>query len=181
MEKREQTLARRHARQEQPLSEHTRTLPPNRVLDLVSIQNQHGPHPMKWDKSGTVVEVMGYDQYKIRVDGSGMISIRNRKFQRKIIPFNSTMRPSHSLPLEQAPSSAHNNLPHSSPGSPTQGQARGDPIPYVPAEPEIEVGNALQKKQLSPGNPRRIISRLQHHLPTDPPGREGCQASLMTT
>ena len=142
MKKREQALARRHARQEQLLSEHTKTLPPLKVSDVVSIQNQHGPHPMKWDKSGTVVEVMGYDQYKIKVDGSGRISIRNRKFLRKIVPFNSTSNTSHSLPPEQTPFSTQDNLSHR-PGSPTQEQAGGDPISYVPVE-QIEVGHAPQ-------------------------------------
>ena len=141
MEKREVALARRHARHEQILSEQNKTLPPLKVSDVASIQNQQGPHPMKWDKSGTVVVVMGYDQYKIRVDGSGRISIRNRKFLRKIVPFNSASRTSHSLPLEQTPFSAH-DLPHS-PRSPTQGQAGGDIISYVSVE-QIEVGNAPQ-------------------------------------
>ena len=141
MEKREVALARRHSRHEQILSEQNKTLPPLKVSDVVSIQNQHGPHPMKWNKSGTVVEVMGYDQYKIRVDGSGMIYFRNRKFLRQIVPFNSASRNSNSLPLEQAPFSAH-DLPHI-PRSPTQGQAGGDIISYVPVE-QIEVDHAPQ-------------------------------------
>ena len=134
MERREQALARRHARQELLLSEHTKTLPPLKVSDVVSIQNQHGPHPLKWDKSGTVVEVMQYDQYKIRMDGSGRVSVRNRKFLRKIVPFNSATRTGHSLHPEQAPTtgwSARDNLPHS-PGLPTQGQAGEDHLSYVP-------------------------------------------------
>ena len=40
-EKREPALTRRHARQEQLLSEHTKTLVPLKVSDAVSIQNQH--------------------------------------------------------------------------------------------------------------------------------------------
>ena len=50
MEKRELALARRHARQEQLLSKHTKTLTPLKVSDMVSIQNQHGPNPLKWNK-----------------------------------------------------------------------------------------------------------------------------------
>ena len=140
MEKREQALARRHARQEQLLSEHTKTLPPLKVSDVVSIQNQHGPHPLKWDKSGTVVEVMQYDQYKIRMDGSGRASIRNRKFLKKIVPFNSVTRTGHSLHPEQTPPigwSARDNL-HHSPGLPTQGQAGEDHLSHVPDE-QIEL------------------------------------------
>ena len=37
----------------------------------VLIQNQRGPHPTKWDKSGMIVDVKPYDQYLVKVDGSG--------------------------------------------------------------------------------------------------------------
>ena len=142
MEKREQALARRHARQEQLLSEHTKTLVPLKVSDVVSIQNQHGPRPLKWDKSGTVVEVMQYDQYKIRMDGSGRASVRNRKFLKKIVPFNSVTRTGYSMQPQQTPltsQSAVDNLPHSS-GHPTHGQAGDDHLP-VPDE-QIELDHA---------------------------------------
>jgi len=68
-------------------SEHTRRLPPLQVGDQVRIQNQIGPHPTKWDKTGTVVEVRQFDQYVLRVDGSGRVTLRNRKFLRRFTPF----------------------------------------------------------------------------------------------
>ena len=135
MEKREQALARRHARQEELLSEHTKTLVPLKVSDVDSIQNQHGPHPLKSDKSGTVVEVMQYDQYKIRMDGSGRVSVRNRKFLKKIVPFNSVSRTGHITHPQQTPFTSQravDNLPQS-PGHPTHEQAGGDHL-YVPEE-----------------------------------------------
>ena len=67
-------------------SEHTRRLPPLRVGDHVRIQNQTGPHPNKWDRTGNVIEVRQYDQYAIKFDGSGRVSLRNRKFLRKFEP-----------------------------------------------------------------------------------------------
>ena len=60
--------------------EHTRRVLPLTVGDHVRIQNQVGPHPMKWDKTGLVIEVRQFDQYVIRVDGSGRATTRNRKF-----------------------------------------------------------------------------------------------------
>ena len=66
--------------------EHTTALPPLRIGDQVWIQNQTGPHPTKWDKTGVIVEVRQYHQYVIRVDGSGRITLRNRKFLRKYTP-----------------------------------------------------------------------------------------------
>ena len=83
---REEALRNRHMRAAERLSEHTRTLPPLTVGDCVRIQNQTGPHPTKWDKTGIVIEVRQYDQYVVRVDGSGRVTLRNRKFLRKYLP-----------------------------------------------------------------------------------------------
>ena len=56
--------------------------------DHVRIQNQMGNYPTKWDKTGVIIEVRQYHQYVIRVDGSGRITIRNRKFLRKYTPIH---------------------------------------------------------------------------------------------
>ena len=67
-------------------SEHTKQLPPLRVGDFVRIQNQIWHHPKKWDKTGTVIEVRQFNQYVVRVDGSGRVTLRNRKFFYKYAP-----------------------------------------------------------------------------------------------
>lgn len=83
---REEALRNRHMRCSEYWSEHTKRLPPLKVGDHVRIQNQTGPNPRKWDKTGTVVEVKQFDQYKVKVDGSGRSTLRNRKFLRKYTP-----------------------------------------------------------------------------------------------
>ena len=83
---REMALRNRHMRDWERLSEHTRRLPALAVGDHVRIQNQTGPHPLKWDKTGVIIEVRQFDQYVVKVDGSGRVTIRNRKFLRKYIP-----------------------------------------------------------------------------------------------
>ena len=83
---REEALRNRHFKVSERLTEHTRTLPPLVVGDHVRIQNQRGNHPTKWDRTGVVVEVRQYDQYVIRVDGSGRVTLRNRRYLRKHIP-----------------------------------------------------------------------------------------------
>ena len=60
---REEALRNRHMRAAERWSEHTRRLPPLVVGDHVRIQNQVGNHPLKWDKTGVVVEVRQHDQY----------------------------------------------------------------------------------------------------------------------
>ena len=63
-----------------------KNLVPLKVGDYVQIQNQSGPKPTCWDKSGTVVEAHGHRQYSVRVDGSGHVTLRNRKFLKCISP-----------------------------------------------------------------------------------------------
>ena len=83
---REEALRNRHMKTSERLSEHTQVLPPLVIGDCVRIQNQRGPHPTKWDKTGLIIEVRQFDQYVVRVDGSGRVTLRNRKFLRKFIP-----------------------------------------------------------------------------------------------
>ena len=59
-------------------------MPALEVGDLVSVQNQTGPRAKKWDKTGVVVETKPNDQYRIKIDGSGQVTLRNRQFLRKI-------------------------------------------------------------------------------------------------
>ena len=83
---REEALRNRHMRMAERLTEHTKILPPLKVGDKVRIQNQTGPHPTKWDKTGAVIEVRQFDQYLVKIDGSGRATLRNRKFLRKYVP-----------------------------------------------------------------------------------------------
>ena len=83
---REEALRNRHMRAAERWSEHTKQLPPLVVGDHVRIQNQIGPNPRKWDKTGLVIEVRQHDQYVARIDGSGRVTLRNRKFLRKYLP-----------------------------------------------------------------------------------------------
>ena len=86
LQAREDALRNRHMRDAERLSEHTVSLPPLKVGDTVRIQNQVGPHPNKWDKTGIVIEVRQFHQYVIRVDGSGRVTLRNRRFLRRYTP-----------------------------------------------------------------------------------------------
>ena len=83
---REEALRNRHHKMCERLSEHTQHLPPLKVGDCVRVQNQRGRSANKWDKTAVVVEVRQFDQYVVRIDGSGRVTLRNRKFLRKYIP-----------------------------------------------------------------------------------------------
>ena len=51
------------------------------------MQDQVGTTPRRWSKTGTIVEVMDHDSYLVRIDGSNRLSKRNRKFLRRLSPF----------------------------------------------------------------------------------------------
>ena len=72
LNKREEALRKRHLQALERWSEHTRELPALKVGDHVRIQNQVGPHPTKWDRTGIVVEVRQFDQYVVKTDGHPM-------------------------------------------------------------------------------------------------------------
>ena len=88
-EDREKALRVRYCRGKEKWSEHTKELPKLSAGDRVLIQNQWGTPKMarRWDRSGVVLEVENHDQYRVRVDGSGRITVRNRRFLRKVTPY----------------------------------------------------------------------------------------------
>ena len=75
MEQREQALVKRHNRREQDLQEHTKKLVPLQVGQVVLIHIQAGNQPLKWQKSGQIVEVLPFNQYRVKLDGTGMCSL----------------------------------------------------------------------------------------------------------
>lgn len=87
LQSREEALRNRHMQAAERWAEHTRLLSPLRVGDKVRMQNQTGNRPTKWDRTGIIVEVRQFHQYVVKVDGSGRVTIRNRKFLRKYEPF----------------------------------------------------------------------------------------------
>lgn len=93
---REEALRNRHMREAERWRVHTRRLPPPAVSHYVRIQNQTGPYPNKWDKTDIIIEVRQFDQHAVRVDGSGRITLRSRKFLRRYIPVQAP-QPQHTI------------------------------------------------------------------------------------
>ena len=84
---RESALAKRAARNSEELTRGTRDLGKLTLGAHVRVQNQTREKPTRWDNTGVVVEVKGFDQYVVKMDGTGRLSMRNRKFLRKFIPY----------------------------------------------------------------------------------------------
>ena len=137
---REEALRNRHQKMCERLSEHTQHLPPLKVGDCVRVQNQRGPHPTKWDKSGIVVEVRQFDQYIVRLDGSGRVTLRDRKFLRKYVPVVSR----DSLTIHPG----HTQIPHLIPTPQVQPQVTQNLPPLIPTSQPSQI----QPKVITPQN-----------------------------
>ena len=106
----ELALRKRFIRWHENLGEHSKNLHPLRVGDRCFVQNQHGLHPKRWDRSGTVVEVLPHHQFMVKIDGSGRLTRRNRRFLRLLEQATTDIAPSTHRQLDKL--SPANDSPH---------------------------------------------------------------------
>ena len=168
---REEALRKRHMRTQERLSEHTRRLPPLRVGDHVRVQNQIGPYPLKWDKTGIVVEVRQHDQYIVKINGSNRTTLRNRRFLRHFTP----MRP------DPQPRSLLEDLNYQKftekPATATSTQPVPTSQAKIPANqtllPSLEIPQVTEERNQS----ERSIPSSQSQEKEAPPPRRSARAS----
>ena len=79
----EEALRQRFHRSAEKRDAHAHPLPTLNLGDRCYIQNQAGNFPKRWDRSGTVMEINDFDSYTLKVDGTGRVTRRNRKYLRK--------------------------------------------------------------------------------------------------
>ena len=189
LDSREDALRQRHMRAHERLSEHTQGLPPLKVVDHVRVQNQMGNFPLKWDKTGIIVEVRQFDQYLVKIDGSNRVTLRNRKFLRKFLPIYQVKTPQSILNdiSKQSPES-HIRLPgtNSEPANDIHNPklAISDNLPTSTLDktppPSIEPVNDLQTSEPSSSNEPERHAEIPAPIPlrrstriSRPPDRYG--------
>ena len=129
-------------------SEHTRPLPQLKVGDVVRVQNQTGPFPRRWDKTGTVIEVRQFHQYWVRMAGSGRATLRNRKFLRKC--------------AAPSPSAVRGHLPN----APVH-QPEGSPLPdHAPMTTPFEIDADTATQDTPPADTLHIPQQPLDTSPT---------------
>ena len=134
-------------------------LPTGKVLetlnlgDPVSVQNQFGSRPGKWGNTGIVTEVHPNRQYSILLDGSRRVTLRNRRFIRKISPEARRMQGNkYSMPTVTAniPSAPRANADISTPPDipPTRSVLTSTPRKGLQGAPPITIHDSALEKTI---------------------------------
>ena len=82
-EEREKAVAKSNQSTQNYYNKNAHPLEPLETKTAVRIQSKG-----KWDKTGSIVEVLPNRKYRIKVDGSGRTTLRNRKFIKEEIKAN---------------------------------------------------------------------------------------------
>jgi hypothetical protein len=165
---REKALATRATRDHEKWSATSRTLPPLKVGDHVFIQNQSGNYPNRWDKRGVVVEVLQNHQYRVRVDGSRRVTLRNRQFMRRFQAMEAKPFVAESFPASVVlppvsgaiDTRTTGNGPHATPVTPRATEF------YNHADRDTELGNKTtfpQELEMVPHADRSSLARPSEH------------------
>ena len=94
----EKALARRQEQKKEVLSEHTKKVNELKVGESLLVLNQMGRHARKWDSLSVVVELLPFQQYQVKLDKLGQVSLRNRRLIGKMMVLEYRKQP-HSLPV----------------------------------------------------------------------------------
>ena len=133
----EDALRTRFTKTSEKLNSHAHGLRKLDIGDSVFVQNQTGRAPKKWDRSGVVVEALGNDQYWVKIDGSGRLSRRNRRYLRAFTPPSLTISRNHPTGSSvTAPPSAPASHIEEMPGSPTVNAGSPNTPPRMSRDPD---------------------------------------------
>ncbi len=97
----------------------------------------------KWDRSGLIIEACEHRQYKVRVHGSGRVTLRNRIHLRPLLVFKPATGPPR-LPGQRSPStsggpsSTHPSIQTSSNTHPTQPSVTHTESFHTPSSPSYQ-------------------------------------------
>ena len=135
----------------------------------MSIQNQTGKRPTKWDRSGIVVEVRDFDKYIVKVDGSGRLTLRNRRFLKKLfddVGMYGALPPKDDGAVEEAPSNVTPETQHINSPQPSSSTTNDEvsipnlesPLHSVLPQCTIPTGTSQQPTVIGNRRSRRTVS-----------------------
>ena len=79
--KREEAMHDSFRRNQEKIAASTRNLKPLYVGQYVLIQNQHGSQPLRWERTGVVIECKQLDQYLVKVHTKNLKALK--KYRKK--------------------------------------------------------------------------------------------------
>ncbi len=175
---REKALAKRNIRNIEMYNTHTKELPPLKIGDDVSVQNQTGPRPTRWEKTGVITELGKNRNYIVKMHGSGRCTLRNRQFLRKILPvctdrpiqvpslLKTSTRNNEPVKRVDIPAPWRQNIPYNEPDgdlpSPVNDEVMGPPVGSYNKDtpPDVVNHTVVQEPRRSARNrqPRQLLS-----------------------
>lgn len=149
-DKREAMLSDRNNRIAKLYNKHAHSLKPLQLGIPVLVQNKHDKrHMNKWNLSGRIVEILPHRQYKVRLDGSGRVSLRNRKH---IKPVPNQFSGLASLPHLKSPTPKLHAESDTTPDAEAadHGNTNADTLPYyerpVPTPAESSASSSQERR-----------------------------------
>ena len=176
--RREMASAKKRLEAAEYYNDHKRPLKPLIVGDSVSIQNRSGSHPLRWDRTGIIVERLENKQYLVRTDGSGRVLLRTRAHLRKIDPgtrdsSDKELVPNHS-PAEVSPQREALHIPGQlADGSRVIHPTEPEEPPCTTADPTTPTAAGLSTPSLTPSpspppelpSSEEVILRRSNRMP----------------
>ena len=131
---REAMLSKRNTKLQLEYDRHTHNLRQLQLGDRVVLQDLKSK---RWTRSGVVVEILPHRQYHIRMDGSGRVTLRNRRFLKRVTKGSPQIIPSAVLlnPDAKSYTPLHQSVSSDLQGTyipPTQAEAPVTPVQKVP-------------------------------------------------
>jgi transposase InsO family protein len=121
----------------------------------------------KWDRSGRIVEVLQYRQYRVRVNGSGRVTLRNRRFLRPIAAANCSTMPAQLHP--SGPEPTEEPQPHT-PAQSVYQPSPPDSANELPQEPHPQQHDASEMQpayhaanNAPPARPPKALRELRDY------------------
>ena len=177
----EDALRTRFTKSSEILNKNATPLPPLEEGDKCFIQNQSGKNPNKWYRTGTVVEACEHDQYLVRVDGSGRITKRNRRFLRAFKPASASIVRNQNMgraveddiPLEKCHNDITPPLPPLIESEPQFEEDHLPPSPNLTESPQtpIPATHPVNEKEIPTPTTQKVPNMLRRLLPFNEPGK----------
>ena len=156
----ELALQKRFIKASERWSSNMKDLQPLQPGSRVMLQNQHGAGKIakRWDRTGIVLEDLGYNKYRIEIDGSGHVTDRNRQYLRQSTPVTAS---------QPGPRNDYTNL---TPRHVVDPKPVVEPEfqPFVEPEPVSQPQQQAIPEPQVPTTPPRQVAPLQLTSPTTP-------------